>query len=98
EGEIAARGAEGDIAFVEHQHALSRGSESPGDGGADQPAADHCEVVVPARLRGGAHQCPLPTSRRSRPYARSSTSRKTTVTAITQAETEVTSGSMLSWM
>ena len=51
--EVAARGAHGDVALVEHVDALAAARQAPGDGRADQAAADDRDVVV-------ASACSLP--------------------------------------
>src|SRR6185437_15509808 len=44
--EIAARGAVGDIALVEHGDATARAREAPADCRADQPAADDGHIIL----------------------------------------------------
>src|SRR5205807_4702876 len=47
EAEIAARGAERDIAFVEQRRLQPGAGEPIGDRRTDQPTADHDRVVIP---------------------------------------------------
>src|SRR5262249_46442841 len=99
QGEIGMRGPARGVAFVEHGNALAEPGEPQRQGGADQPAADDGDVVACLRLAGPHRSSPArPTSSRSRPKVLSSTTKTAVVNPITTADTEATSGSMLSWM
>ncbi|MFK4518992.1 hypothetical protein ABIF20_006357 [Bradyrhizobium japonicum] len=43
---IRTRGALGEVAFVEHGHALAEPAEAPGNRGAEQSAADNGDVIL----------------------------------------------------
>src|SRR6266566_3745235 len=66
QGEIAARGAIGDIALVEHGDALTGTRQAQSDRRAHESAADHGDVAFSAAAHS-PELCPRPTKSRSRP-------------------------------